>query len=276
MAVITLARELGSLTDEEQKKLFDSLGMISIDKEKLEQRFHEFGMDSKIIDRYDEKKPGVFSSIFSGERDIYLEVLKTIIFQEAAKGNRIIIGRGANILLKKVPNCLRIRLAASRDTRKKKVSFHESCTWDQADKIIEKSDRNRSGFCRFHYDCDWQDEHLYDLVLNTDVMSIETLAAVINMALRQCEQSENEQKGMQYLQNQALCSLVRYKVVICNRLEIRFFEVESDQGRVTLNGLAISNGIVNRTLSEVREIPGVVEINNQLQVIMPDIPQRLS
>lgn len=276
MAVITLAREMGTLTDEEQIKLFDSLGMTFIDKEKIEERFREFGMNSKTVDRYDEKKPGVFSSIFSGERDIYLEILKTIIFQETAKGNRVIVGRGANMLLKKVPNCLRIRLTASRDTRKKKVCQRESCTWDQADKIIDTSDRNKSGFCRFHYDCDWKDDHIYDMVLNTDFLSIETLGSVINAALHQCELPDNEKKGIQYLQNQALNSLIRYKIVLCNRLEIRFFEVESDQGHVTLNGLAVSSGIVTRALAEVRSVPGVLDINNQLQVILPDIPQRLS
>ena len=48
-----------------------------------------------------------------------------------------------------------------------------------AEKIIQRSDQDKGGFIRFAYDQDWLNANLYDLVLNTDKLSVESAVQVV-------------------------------------------------------------------------------------------------
>ena len=69
MSFITLARELGSISEKEVVRLSELLGMECIGKEFVEKRFDEIGMPHDSLREYDEKKPGFFARIFRGESD---------------------------------------------------------------------------------------------------------------------------------------------------------------------------------------------------------------
>jgi len=48
-----------------------------------------------------------------------------------------------------------------------------------AEKIIERSDHDRSGFIRFAYGEDWLNPRLYDLIINTDKTSVNSGAMMV-------------------------------------------------------------------------------------------------
>ena len=121
MSFITLARELGSISEADVIRLSESLGMDCIGKEFVEKRFDEIGITRDSLREYDEKMPGFFSRLFRGEPDHYLDTLRTVLFYEVQQGNKLIVGRGANFIFSNVPNCLRIRLIASPEVRLKNI-----------------------------------------------------------------------------------------------------------------------------------------------------------
>ena len=55
MAFITLARELGSISEADVVRLSELLGMDCIGKEFVEKRFEEIGMPTDSLREYDEK-----------------------------------------------------------------------------------------------------------------------------------------------------------------------------------------------------------------------------
>jgi uncharacterized protein YyaL (SSP411 family) len=53
-----------------------------------------------------------------------------------------------------------------------------------AEKMMGRSDHDKKGFFRFAFKEDWLNPHLYDLILNTDKLSVESAAKMVVDAAR--------------------------------------------------------------------------------------------
>ena len=94
MSILTIAREHGVWTTEAGEVLARRLNAVLLTKEELERRLIDAGMTQKTFQRYDEKKPGFFSSL-SSDMDLYILYLKTIMLEVAQESN-VIISRTAS------------------------------------------------------------------------------------------------------------------------------------------------------------------------------------
>lgn len=276
MSFITLARELGSISEAEVIRLSDSLGMDCIGKEFVEKRFDEIGITRDSLREYDEKKPGFFSRLFRGEPDHYLDTLRTILFYEVQQGNKLIIGRGANFIFSNVPNCLRVRLIASPEVRLKNIMEWEGCTKSKAQSMIDKSDRDRAGFCVFHYNEDWYDSKNYDVVVKTDTMTVEGLAVFLRIAMETIMTPEREAEGQKVLDDRIISRTISYRILKQECLQVRFLLVDVDGGNVVLKGMAMSEVISQRAMEIAEQVKGVVSVDNQLKIMTKPIPRRLA
>ena len=276
MSFITLARELGSISEAEVIRLSDSLGMDCIGKEFVEKRFDEIGITRDSLREYDEKKPGFFSRLFRGEPDHYLDTLRTILFYEVQQGNKLIIGRGANFIFSNVPNCLRVRLIASPEVRLKNIMEWEGCTKSKAQSMIDKSDRDRAGFCVFHYNEDWYDSKNYDVVVKTDTMTVEGLAVFLRIAMETIMTPEREAEGQKVLDDRIISRTISYRILKQECLQVRFLLVDVDGGNVVLKGMAMSEVVSQRAMEIAEQVKGVVSVDNQLKIMTKPIPRRLA
>ena len=226
MSFITLARELGSISEKEVVRLSELLGMECIGKEFVEKRFDEIGMPHDSLREYDEKKPGFFARIFRGESDHYLDTLRNILFFEVQQGDKLIVGRGANFLFAGIPNCLRVKLVASKETRLQKIMESEGCTLTKAQAMMDKSDRDRAGFCIFHYNEDWYAANSYDVVVKTDTMTIDTLAAFLQCAMASIMTQERNVQGQKLLDDKMLVNRIIFRLREQECLPLRFLVVQ--------------------------------------------------
>ena len=240
MSFITLARELGSISAEQVIQLSSSLGMDCIGKDFVEKRFDEIGVTHESLREYDEKKPGFFARLFRGEPDHYLETLRIILFYEVQQGRKLIVGRGGNFIFADTPNCLRIRLTASPDVRIRNIMDWEGCTESKARSMMEESDRNRAGFCIFHFNEDWYSARNYDVVVKTDGLSNERLFFFLKSALKAIMTPEREKQGQKILNDRILSRTISLRIWVDECLPVRFLVVECDDGKAVLKGLAIS------------------------------------
>ena len=276
MSFITLARELGSISEAEVIRLSDSLGMDCIGKEFVEKRFDEIGITRDSLREYDEKKPGFFSRLFRGEPDHYLDTLRTVLFYEVQQGNKLIIGRGANFIFSNVPNCLRVRLIASPEVRLKNIMEWEGCSESKAKSMIDKSDSNRAGFCVFHYNEDWYDSKNYDVVVKTDTMTVERLAVFLRIAMETIMTPEREAEGQKVLDDRVISRTISFRILKQECLQVRFLLVDVNSGRVVLKGMAMSDVVSQRATEIAEQVKGVVSVDNQLKIMTKPIPRRLA
>lgn len=275
MAFITLAREVGSISEADVVRLSELLGMDCIGKEFVEKRFEEIGMPTDSLREYDEKRPGFFARLFRGEPDHYLDTLRNILYFEVQKDNKLIVGRGANFLFAGIPNCLRVKLVASKEIRLKNIMEWEGCTMPVAQAMMDKSDRDRAGFCLFHYNEDWYAANSYDVVVKTDTLTLETLAPFLLCAMKSIMTRERDEQGQKLLDDKMLVNRIVFRLREQECLPLRFLVVESNNGKVVLNGLAMSEIVSQRAAEVAASVDGVVSVLNQLKIMTHPLPRRV-
>lgn len=178
MAVITISRQIGSLGDEIAKELAVKLGYERIEKSEIGAILSEHGFSDSDVDKYDETNPSLLQHL-SRQKKIYEHVIRAAIYELAAKENVVIVGRGAQVILKDVPGTLHVRVIAPYAVRVNRLIEMNGKEKKNAQWVIRQSDRNSSGYIHAYFSADWDDGELYDLVLNTQTMTLNNCVEMI-------------------------------------------------------------------------------------------------
>jgi cytidylate kinase len=101
------------------------------------------------------------------------------ILHLAQIGNVILVGRGSHILTRELPGCLRVRLLGSLPVRIRHMAEYLSVSPEEAAKYIAREENGRATYLKDYFSVDIQDEHCYDLAINTDRVSYEDAASLI-------------------------------------------------------------------------------------------------
>lgn len=266
MGIITIAREHGAWTRAASARLAERLNAILLTKEELEKRLTDAGMKSKLFQRYDERKPGFFSS-FSPEQDIYLLYLKTTMLQAAKEGNVVVLGRGANLLLGDLPNCLRVRLVAPEDIRIKNIQEEYGYDEETANRVVHKCDADRAGFCHFHFNAEWNDAALYDLVINTEKISEDELVDLLASQIQTRASQEKNDAAKQLIDIRLLEQRVSAALQVEQKLSFAFLDVQADAtGAVVLLGATTTPTAARQAFEAASQVPGVTSVTNKIRV----------
>ena len=177
MAVITISRQLGAGETSIAPAVASRWGWDCIDSKLLDREIEESGI--KAAAHYDERVPGLVESwqhpLDAGK---YFYALKRIAEEYAARGNVVIVGRGANFLLRGT-DALHVRLVADMPFRIRRVMEIRWINEQPARDAIAQSDRDRLEFCKRHFKGDWNDPIHYDLSLNTAQVGVDAAAELI-------------------------------------------------------------------------------------------------
>jgi cytidylate kinase len=105
------------------------------------------------------------------------------ILHLANLGNVILIGRGANIVTRKLPRVFHVRLIGSLDRRVERLREEHPQGEKAALKFLRAEDKSRRRYLKKYFGKDADDPTLYHLVINTDLVSPETAATMIGNAV---------------------------------------------------------------------------------------------
>ena len=180
MAIITISRELGSMGSEIAQILEQKLKYRIIDKETLTAELFQQGFTD--MKKYDEKQPSLYNR-FTSENYIYIHFLQSALYKFAEKGRCILLGRGGQYFFCDLPGTMKIHVITPYKLRLQRIKVRFSCESPKAEKIMQTSDRERSGFYNFFFNIDWHDSRLYDLVINTQHLSPKKAVEIIIDAL---------------------------------------------------------------------------------------------
>lgn len=271
MAIIVLARELAALGEETAKELCSVLpGYHYINKEEIEQTLHERGITEKMINRYDEKKPGFFD-VFSSAQNQFLHHLKTVLYEKTESGNCILVGQGAPTLLKDVPGVVTFRLICPENIRIQRIMKHFNCDERRAQMMITHTDNDRIGFNRYFFDIGWRDPVNYDFIINTQRLNATQTANIIKNILPQLVDQKQEAKCKEAICNLITSQKILTKVLYEEKLPIYFLEALYDGNSVTLNGVTNAPSCIEKVSAIAKEITGCNDIHSNIY-IASDIP----
>lgn len=178
MAIITISRQIGSLGNEIARSAADKLGYEQISKSQIGEVLLKHGFSASDLDKYDEKNPSLLQHL-SIQKNIFAHLIRAAIYELAAKGNVMIVGRGAQVILKGIPGTLHVRVVAPYATRVNRLMEKDGNDRKNAQWVIEQSDRNSSGYIHTYFNSNWDDSELYDLILNTRTMALNTCVEML-------------------------------------------------------------------------------------------------
>jgi cytidylate kinase len=116
-------------------------------------------------------------------------IVEWLIKEVAEQGRAVIVGRAANLVLKDWPGVINIFIHAPLDQRIERLAYQQHLDHEVAVKIVTETDRHRAEYVRQYYGPDWTNPDLYDLVINTNKLSLPVAAAAISQYVRELDQN---------------------------------------------------------------------------------------
>lgn len=181
MDVITISRELGSLGFQVGQAVAAKFNYRLVWRDLINQAAIRSGTPEIALAMIDELNLlGLAPS--TDQFNQYLKGVAQVIHELAAEGGIVIVGRGGQVVLCGDPRALHVRMTAPLAVRIERIASYRGISPEAARAQIDTSDRTRKNYLRRAYQVNWEDPALYDLIVNTGRMSINTAAEIICQA----------------------------------------------------------------------------------------------
>lgn len=264
MAIITISRGSFSGGTHLAELISKKMSCTHISRETLVNIAGEKGVSLEKLSRALEEKPGMLESMT--ERVHYLTYIQQALVKAVQKEENVVYdGLAGHLLLKEIPNLLRIKVIADMEYRIKavmeRVNFHRR---EDAISFIKKIDTKREKWTRALYKLDWKDPLLYDLVINLDQISFSSASEIVCHTANFDEfQRTQEMQGK--IDDFSLYTDVRAAIASDYSILDADIDVEAHQGTITLKGIVENLEQSARIKEMIRKIPGVKEVHSQMQ-----------
>jgi cytidylate kinase len=186
---ITLSREPGSGGRIVAQRLAERLGFEVFYREVLHEIAKGAEVSEQVLATLDEMGLSILEDWISSlvyDRhlwpDEYLKHLMKVIGAIGKHGRAIIVGRGANFILPPDQR-LRVRIIAPQKLRIQNIARDFNLSKDAAKRRVIKTESNRKAFIRKYFNADITDPNNYDLVINTEILSVSNVTDLIAAAL---------------------------------------------------------------------------------------------
>ena len=192
--IITISRQFGAGGSTIGQAVAERLGYYYCDKDMIVRAAIENGsLSPDEIRFYDERVPKQFGfgqSLF----DFYNKPLDEKLFNAqreaikkvAEKGNCVIVGRNANIILKEYDKSLHVFISASERFRLKRMMG--KMPNDSEAKVLEKLhsvDKARKKYCKYYTDTEFGNTEFYDLSVKSSTLGIDKCIDLICSAAQE-------------------------------------------------------------------------------------------
>ena len=266
MTVIALTQEMGSLAKDVAERVAGDLGLGLMRHEVVDNVSSRMHVPTSLIHRLREGKAGALERI-RADKDSLAVYMTEEVLDVAARGNVVLRGWGATCLLRPVPHVVCVRV--TRSFARRVAWLQEQLGTDDtafAEEEIRRSDRAHAARMHAQFGVTWGDPLLFDLVLNTDRVSVESCAQQIAALARRPEFAETE-ASRAMLQNMALDARVRAALRADPATAGVDVTVESSGGRVVLRGIVLDAKELPEAERVARAVPGVASVDNQLRAM---------
>ena len=132
------------------------------------------GVDALLVREYRDIPTGAEGQDVSDKQ--LMEVTASVIREIAQSEKVVIIGRGANVILRDWPGALHVGMVSSLEHRIERIIERERLSHAEAEKYIAENDKARTAYYHRFFKCQPEDPHQYHLVLNLDWLDIDRAA----------------------------------------------------------------------------------------------------
>jgi cytidylate kinase len=219
-----------------------------------------------LIRRLREGKAGLVERLSTDKGQVALYTAEEV-FSQAVRGNVVLRGWGATCLLRPVQHVVRVRVTRPFAQRVDWVMDHLGTDQrDAAESEVRRSDSAHAARMNAQFGVTWGDPLLYDMVLNTDRMSVDGCVEQILTLSRRPEFGETTE-SRSVLQGLALSARVRAALKANESTRDVDVQVESREGRVTLAGIVANELEKDETGRIATAVAGAGKVENQLRLM---------
>lgn len=188
--VITIGRSFGSNGREIGERLADALGIGFYDRNLIDMAARRSGLDRAMVGSADEKLIGRFVELTAG-LDLVQENPNEKIYRAQAEAIRsivkrgescVIVGRGADYVLRNRHEVLKVFIYAPLDCRIKTVMERYSFKKEEAEKVIRHMDKTRRNYYEYFTDRNWDQKEGKDLLIDSSEFGVQGAVDLIKAA----------------------------------------------------------------------------------------------
>jgi cytidylate kinase len=202
--VVCISHAAGAGGEEVGRLVADRLGFLYVDEEIVAKAAAKGGVDAADVADEERRKSfavrclnalaqgggeawamgttGPITAWDELDSDDIRTLIRETIEQTAARGKAVIVAHAASHAIGGRDAVLRVLVTASSETRITRVAEQEGVDQAGAAKALKDSDAGRADYLRRFYDVRDESPTQYDLVLNTDTLSLEQAAELISRA----------------------------------------------------------------------------------------------
>lgn len=211
-SVVCISQTTGSLGEDVGRKVAEGLGFRYVDEEIVSRAAAKQGLDAHVVADVEQRKsflqrwaselrespgldlyyaygavgavaPAVPGDSPSPGSDDMRSLIREAISETADEGSAVIVSHAASMALVGREGILRVLVTASPGVRAGRLAAGPLDAKEAA-KQVEQSDKARADYLSRFYDVDRELPTHYDLVLSTDVLAVDEVAAIVVAAAR--------------------------------------------------------------------------------------------
>lgn len=266
MPVIALTQEMGSLAKDVAMHIADMAGLEVMRHEVLENVAQKMHVPSSVVNRLREGKAGLVERLQADKQSFAIYTAEEVLAL-AERGNVVLRGWGTTMLLRPVPHVVRVRVTRPFEQRVSWLMEHlDTDDRDFAAAEVRRSDTAHASRMHAEFGVTWGDPLLYDMVLNTERLSIESAAKqILDLAAK--PEFQKTPESLARLASLALCARVRAALKANGPTSETKIDIDARDGRVVLCGIVINDAERAETERVASTVAGVGRVDNQLRVM---------
>jgi uncharacterized protein len=200
-SLVCISRASGSGGEEVGRLVADRLGFLFVDEELISRAAARGGVDPETVAEAEQRKPmfaGLLDYLKEGDTaladapvpqhrdeppsEAVPAFLRDAIHEVAEHGNAVIVAHAASFAVGASSQTLRVLVTASPQTRSTRLAAAAGLSETEAARATRRSDADRVDYLKRFYNIPEELPIHYDLVINTDTLSIDQASALIVQA----------------------------------------------------------------------------------------------
>ncbi len=267
MPLIAMTREMGSLGKDVAAAIADRLGKQVVHHEIIDSLASKMRLRKSHVIRFLEGKSGILERLTTDKTSLSIYTADETFALVESGQVAVIRGWGAAHLLRPVPHVISVRVCAPLEVRVKRMM--ERLNTSDRDFVVNEiklSEEAHGAITRRHFGISWQHSDQYDLVLNTERLTVEECAEGV-MALLDDPTFQETPESLRMFRNLALSAHIRAALREDARTSKMMFSITCEDGVATLAGLVDPGQEPKHAVEVASRVPGVKEVRNQLRAV---------
>ena len=269
MPLIAMTREMGSLGKDVAAAISARLGKPVVHHEIIDQLANKMRLRKSHVIRFLDGKANIWERPTADKTSLAIFTAEETLALAESENVAVIRGWGSAHLLRPIQHVICVRVCAPMKLRVQRMM--ERLNTDDVDLVtneINLSEEAHGAITRRHFGVNWQDPEQYDLVLNTERVSIEECADEV-MALVNDPEFHATEQSQQLLADLALESHVRAALRADPRTSKMHITIKASKGDVTMAGVLEPGLEEIHALEIAAAVPRVKNVRSELKLAVP-------